>query len=100
MEINNNLVQSEVADMVLQKSDPKAAEKIAEEAKLNEVKGYDLNNGIDYEKILAGYMNTGFQATAFGEAVVEINRMVIRLLFKICSSKVEVLCVYFPDFLF
>lgn len=77
MELNNNVVGKEVAGMVLQSSDAKAAAKLADEAKTKEVRGYDLNKGIDYEKILAGYMNTGFQATSFGMAVNEINRMVI-----------------------
>jgi deoxyhypusine synthase len=31
--------------------------------------------GINYEDLLASYMTTGFQATGFAQAVVEINRM-------------------------
>ena len=41
-----------------------------------EVRGYDLNEGINYEKMLATYLNTGFQATNLGKAINEINRMV------------------------
>lgn len=76
MEVNNNIVDKEVSSMVLQASDAKAAAKLANEAKDKTVRGYDLNEGIDYEKILAGYMNTGFQATSFAMAVDEINRMI------------------------
>ena len=30
------------------------------------VKGYDYNKGLDYQKVFASYINTGFQATAIG----------------------------------
>lgn len=40
------------------------------------VKGYDFNNGIDYDQLLASYIHSGFQATNFGKAVDEINKMV------------------------
>ena len=38
--------------------------------------GYDWSQGLDYEKLLSSYLTTGFQATSFGLAVQEINRMV------------------------
>ena len=41
-----------------------------------EVKGYDFNDGIDYGRVLKSFATTGFQATHFGRAVNEINRMV------------------------
>jgi len=41
-----------------------------------EVKGYDFNEGIDYHKLLQSYRTSGFQATNFGKAVEEINKMV------------------------
>ncbi|KAJ1564555.1 hypothetical protein HK096_007419, partial [Nowakowskiella sp. JEL0078] len=41
----------------------------------NVVRGYDFNNGIDYSALLKSYISTGFQATEFGKAVNEINRM-------------------------
>jgi len=41
-----------------------------------EVKGYDFNDGIDYGRIMKSFGTTGFQATNFGRAVDEINRMV------------------------
>lgn len=39
------------------------------------VSGYDFNKGIDYNAILDSYLDTGFQATNFGLAVQEINKM-------------------------
>jgi deoxyhypusine synthase len=39
------------------------------------VEGYDFNNGVDYHKILQSYLRTGYQATNFGRAVEELNRM-------------------------
>lgn len=44
------------------------------------VSGYEWNNGIDYSALLNGYINCGFQATNFGKAILEINRMVRSLL--------------------
>lgn len=40
------------------------------------VKGYEWNNGIDYDQLLQSYGHSGFQATNFGKAVDEINKMV------------------------
>lgn len=40
------------------------------------VKGYEWNNGIDYNQLLGSYLHSGFQATNFGLAVDEINKMV------------------------
>ncbi|XP_059047932.1 probable deoxyhypusine synthase [Achroia grisella] len=39
------------------------------------VSGYDWENGTDYNKILDSYTCSGFQATSFGKAVQEINKM-------------------------
>eukprot|EP01121_Diplochlamys_sp_Union-15-3_P009260 TRINITY_DN251_c0_g1_i1.p1 TRINITY_DN251_c0_g1~~TRINITY_DN251_c0_g1_i1.p1 ORF type:complete len:378 (+),score=82.86 TRINITY_DN251_c0_g1_i1:29-1135(+) len=39
------------------------------------VSGYNLEKGIDYDAILQSYKYTGFQATNFGLAVDEVNRM-------------------------
>ena len=41
-----------------------------------EVKGYDFNQGVDYHALLQTFRTSGFQATNFGMAVEEINRMV------------------------
>lgn len=43
------------------------------------VQGYDFNQGLDHKALLQSFFNTGFQATHFGRAVREINRMVRRL---------------------
>lgn len=46
------------------------------------VKGYDFNqtkdnsNQIDYDELLSSYLRVGFQATSFGRAVDEVNKMV------------------------
>jgi deoxyhypusine synthase len=39
------------------------------------VKGYDFNNGVDLNAVLQSFATTGFQATNFGLAVDEINKM-------------------------
>uniref|UniRef100_T1J796 deoxyhypusine synthase n=1 Tax=Strigamia maritima TaxID=126957 RepID=T1J796_STRMM len=40
--------------------------------------GYDFNNGIDLHALLQTYKTTGFQATNFGSAVEEINKMIAK----------------------
>lgn len=40
------------------------------------VQGYDWSKGVDYNAILDSYLTSGFQATNFGKAVLEINKMV------------------------
>lgn len=40
------------------------------------ITGYEFNNGINYEKMFASYLRTGFQATNLSLAINEINRMV------------------------
>ncbi|KAJ0403999.1 hypothetical protein P43SY_001393 [Pythium insidiosum] len=45
------------------------------EGKCRAVKGYDFNDGVDYEKLLGSYLNMGYQATNLGEAIEEIRRM-------------------------
>ncbi|XP_034233231.1 probable deoxyhypusine synthase isoform X2 [Thrips palmi] len=40
------------------------------------VKGYDFNNGVDYDELLRTYLYSGFQSTHFGLAVEEINKMI------------------------
>ncbi|XP_072933957.1 probable deoxyhypusine synthase [Epargyreus clarus] len=39
------------------------------------VSGYDWELGTDYNKILESYARSGFQATNFGKAIAEINKM-------------------------
>ncbi|XP_030750419.1 probable deoxyhypusine synthase [Sitophilus oryzae] len=40
------------------------------------VQGYDWSQGLDYKKLFNSFTHTGFQATNFGLAVEEINRMI------------------------
>lgn len=40
------------------------------------VKGYEWNNGIDYDQLLGSYVHSGFQATNLGKAIEEVNKMV------------------------
>jgi hypothetical protein len=40
------------------------------------VKGYDFSKGRDLDGIMEAMLTTGFQATTFGEAIREVNRMV------------------------
>ena len=46
------------------------------------VQGYDFNKGVDYHELLSTFKTSGFQATNFGLAVDEINRMV-----RICGTE-------------
>ncbi|KAJ2779157.1 Deoxyhypusine synthase [Coemansia interrupta] len=39
------------------------------------IKGYDFDNGVDYNALLSSYLTTGFQASSFGRAVEIINHM-------------------------
>ncbi|XP_049852559.1 uncharacterized protein LOC126332414 [Schistocerca gregaria] len=40
------------------------------------VKGYDFDNGVDFEAILKTFKTVGFQATNFGLAVDQVNTMI------------------------
>ena len=40
------------------------------------VRGWDFNHGRDLDGIMAAMLHSGLQASALGEAVVEVNRMV------------------------
>lgn len=41
-----------------------------------QIKGYDFNQGLDHKALLQSFLTTGFQASSFGQAVLEINKMV------------------------
>lgn len=75
--IFGNLFRSKVMEQV-----PKlAAEAVLVQSSFlpgyqEEVKGYDWSKGVDYSALLDSYKKSGFQATNFGNAVDEINRMV------------------------
>jgi deoxyhypusine synthase len=58
-----------VQDAVLQKTKDSSFLK-------EKVQGYDWNQGLNYDKLLNSYLHTGFQATNFGLAVEEINKMI------------------------
>ena len=75
--MSSNLLQTTI-DNVMQQTDKNASEKLSSES--YEIKGYDLNQGLDYSKLLQSYLTTGFQATNFGKAVNEVNRMVCLIL--------------------
>ena len=47
-----------------------------EEARGVTVKGYDFNQGVNYEKIVASLANTGFQATHLSKAIEIIDLMI------------------------
>nr|CAG4640944.1 EOG090X07TT [Eulimnadia texana] len=53
------------------------------------VKGYDWSKGVDYHAILASYLTTGFQATNFGLAVQEINKMIAKRLEPLPEDKLD-----------
>lgn len=40
------------------------------------VKGYDFNQGVNYEKIIDSYATTGFQASHFSRAIGVVNEMI------------------------
>lgn len=44
------------------------------------IRGYDFNQGVDHKALLHSYLTTGFQASNFGMAVQEINKMIERRL--------------------
>lgn len=37
------------------------------------VKGYDMNQGVNYSKIFSTLWHTGFQATNLGKAIEKVN---------------------------
>lgn len=40
------------------------------------IKGYDFNNGLNYDQLFNSYLTTGFQATYLGESIDLINKMI------------------------
>lgn len=61
----------------------KDTEKISREAILKkseevsgiDIRGYDFNKGVDYDKLIESFKSTGFQASHFGVAIDIINKM-------------------------
>lgn len=62
-------LQKLVVDNVFRQSQSMPADSVA-------VQGYDFNKGVDYHELLKSFKTFGFQATHFGQAVEEINKMV------------------------
>ena len=56
-------------EAVLVKSEPMPEDAV-------EVRGYDFSGPLDYHRLLQSFRTTGFQATNFGLAMQEINKMV------------------------
>lgn len=42
------------------------------------ITGHDFNKGCDLDSIMSSMITSGFQATALGQAINEVNRMVSR----------------------
>ncbi|XP_061079965.1 deoxyhypusine synthase isoform X2 [Conger conger] len=40
------------------------------------VRGYDFDRGVDLKALLQSYTTTGFQASSYGQAVQEVNKMI------------------------
>lgn len=47
---------------------------------LPKIRGYDFNQGVDFQAVLKSYLTTGFQASRLGLAIQEINHMVMKYL--------------------
>lgn len=73
-----------VKDAVLASSEPVAVDSL-------EIRGYDFSDGVDYHALLDSYKSTGFQATHFGKAVEEINKMVRALYVTMSQRKIIIL---------
>lgn len=80
--INEDKVPDIAASAVLLKS---------EELPVNtpRVRGYNWNNGINYNALLESYLDTGFQATNFGLAVKEINKMIAHRVKPLSEDKID-----------
>lgn len=69
-----------------------ASHKIADETPV--VLGYDFNAGLNYDALLQSYVNSGFQATNFGKAVQEINKMVRLYILSCCLQRHDTTCFW------
>lgn len=80
-EFSNLRSKQNVGEIIKMSGEPElaAAAVLQESVKIPEgtpvVKGYDWNQGINYGELLKTYKYSGFQATNFGKAVDEVNRM-------------------------
>lgn len=67
-------------DAVLRKSDTLPEDSV-------QIKGYDFNDGIDYEKLIDSYLSTGFQASNLAMAIKVLFWLIF--LFIASSGKVS-----------
>uniref|UniRef100_A0A8C1WX76 Uncharacterized protein n=1 Tax=Cyprinus carpio TaxID=7962 RepID=A0A8C1WX76_CYPCA len=51
-------------------------ESIALPEDMPQIRGYDFNRGMDHRALLQSFLSTAFQASRFGLAVQEINKMI------------------------
>ena len=75
----------------MKKTEKKARESIlkkSSEADGVSIKGYDFDEGVDFEKIMGSFSSTGFQASHFGKAVEIAEKMIKEkaTIFLGCSS--------------
>ncbi|MBN3324249.1 DHYS synthase, partial [Atractosteus spatula] len=61
------------------------------------VKGYEFNQGVDHRGLLQSYLHTGFQATSFAQAVLEVNNMIEKRLEPLEESKESTLSLEFSQ---
>lgn len=54
---------------------------------LPKIRGYDFNQGVDFQAVLKSYLTTGFQASSLGLAIQEINHMVKNWFIYHCSLR-------------
>lgn len=81
MEKTNGIIELNQKDQQEQdKSLDKAKHSVfvkSEECLCNDIiKGYDFNDGIDYDQIFQSYSNMGFQSSNLGKAIEIINKMI------------------------
>ncbi|EGG16413.1 deoxyhypusine synthase [Cavenderia fasciculata] len=63
-------VNDDAKNAVFFQSDPKDLEG------REQIKGYDFNKGLDYDALFESLVRTGFQASAMGQAIEEVKRMI------------------------
>jgi len=66
-------------NLIFKRNEEKARENVlfdSEEVKGISIKGYDFDNGVNYDKLLDSYLSTGFQATHFARAINIIDKMI------------------------
>jgi deoxyhypusine synthase len=72
---NDGKLNNRIANLVTEAFDA-VMEKDAKIENPIEVRGYNFENGLDYNQLFASFRTTGIQATNFALAVDEINKMI------------------------